>query len=311
MKKNSDSASEPASVTEDGEKMADIQKQIREARLDFNAELVIDLTEKLIRMQEEKGCEKEVAHYLVEIAGIYEVMGEKKIAIEKYLEAKKIYLNLPTLEIDVVADIENRLGHMEEDFQGAICLFESQLEMLQKANDVDKYDFSWCFESMAYRYELEGDFRNAIASYQRILDLFEEDKTVVKYILCPSDEDEEPIQKDKDDRSHIAFILHEMGRVYAKMENYDRAYELFDEVFELKEDAEFWRMECEPETMWEEMGQWELNRKNYDNAVKWFQKAYDYNKDLDIEPGNYDGLRKLEHSIQLRNWHLKYKGVKE
>lgn len=299
MKNKKTSVSAPANGTGDGETRVEIERRIDEAYYAGNTKKAMKIAQRAYEAFKKTSNNPGMAYCLKMLGQYYNLEGNETEAVETYYKALELYKELDDAE--TLADIYNILGQLEPNTVKALELFDYQLSVLQKAGE-DRYAISWCYECMAQKYEEGGDFRNALAAYNTIIDLFEKDNSTVKYIMCHADGC--ITEEDKENEPHIASIQSKMARVYGMMEEYDKAFELYLKVLDIhNHDYKLIWQECGESYVYNEMGLLELGRKNYRMALEHFERSYRSYEDQDVEMN-------MEKARQMMNWTEKYSKIK-
>ncbi|MFY9224099.1 MAG: tetratricopeptide repeat protein, partial [Blastocatellia bacterium] len=143
------------------------------------------------------------------IGSIYDLIGEKKLARQYYLEALK--LAEPLKDPDLPA-IYNNLGLVYEDLeehQKALNYYEKSLEMYKKANKI--WNTGIVLSNMGILYDNLGDHARSLTCYKDAIKKFEEANT--------------PISEAK--------TLVNMGVVYSKKTDFNNADECYKKALEI------------------------------------------------------------------------------
>lgn len=143
------------------------------------------------------------------IGSIYDLIGEKKLARQHYLEALK--LAEPLNDPDLPA-IYNNLGLVYEDLeehQKALNYYEKSLEMYKKAGR--SWNVGVVLSNIGIVYDNLGDYARSLTCYKDAIEKFEEAKTLISK----------------------AKTLVNMGVVYSKKTDFNNADECYKKALEI------------------------------------------------------------------------------
>ena len=298
MNNKETSASAPAGGTDDGESRVEIERKMDEAFWSGETQKAIRMAKKAYESCKEASDELGMAIFLQKLGQYYEQDGDPEKMERCYAMALELYQELG--DTYATSEIYSSLGLSERDIDKAIEMFQHQLKALNELG-AHRFALSWCYECMGMRYEEEGDFRSALVAYQSILDIFEQDKSIVNFTLTWGNGRE--TEEIMGNEPHIAYIQQKMAQVHGHMSEYEAAFELFEKVLVVsRECGDFIRSECGTSDIYRHMGDIEMDRRNYRRALEHYTLAFEHDRDRPDFESDYESRQRVKRAKQMMNW---------
>ena len=200
----------------------------------------------------------------------------------------------------IIADCYDSMNRTVPNPNMNVDSYHHQLALVEKLK-MDRYAQSWIHENMAQKYTVEGDFRHALATYQKILEIFEKDKSP---LICEKHcTDHEGPSWYPDNELHMAYIRQQMARIHAMMGQYDTALGLFTQALKVcAYNCEFIRSGCSTSDVYQDMGDLEMGRKNYRKALNYYRMSLGFEPDKIDSESDLEIKKRMKKAEQLEKW---------